>query len=326
MSRTPLYILILVCCCLLWGWSFPTMQIISRAVDTHTVGHDSPAVAGTLAARALNNGVRFLLAGLLYLALTARCQRGFSRADVFGGLTVGAFFGGGMLLQILGLTWALPSVSGFLTALAVIFAPVAQSLLFRRPVGRAVWLAVAVAMIGMVLLSWPKPDAIGAFTLARKPPLPWLGEILTVLASMFFTAQILSLDRFGQAANPARLTGIMFFTTAALSLLVAFLAGPGCFRASTLAAVASDRTVWWTLGTLVLFSSVAAMHLMNTFQPRVSPATASVVYCTEPIFATLFSLAFGTENLTLLTLLGGTTVLAAVLIVAAKPTPTAARL
>jgi drug/metabolite transporter (DMT)-like permease len=290
-----------------------------HAVEVHTIGHADPAVVETLASRALINGIRFLLAGLLYVAITARYQHGFSRADVLGGLSVGVFFGGGMLLQIVGLAWALPSVSGFLTALAVVFAPLGQSLFFRRPVGRAVWLAVAVAVAGMAMLSWPKPEAAAAFTLAKKPPLPYLGEILTVLGAMIFTAQILALDRFGQSASPARLTGIMFFTTAGLSLLVAVLAGPSSFRASTLVAIASDRTVWWTLGSLVLFSSVVALHLMNTFQPRVSPAIASVAYCSEPLFATLFSLAFGAERLTLLTIQGGAAVLAAVLLVALKP-------
>ncbi|MFI5381489.1 MAG: DMT family transporter [Tepidisphaerales bacterium] len=319
MPRTLLPILILVLCCLLWGWSFPTMQVISHAVEVHTIGHAEPTVVETLASRALINGIRFLLAGLLYLAITARYQHGFCRADVVGGLAVGVFFGGGMLLQILGIAWVLPSVSGFLTALSVVFAPVAQSLLFRRPVGRTIWLAVAVAIVGMALLSWPKPEAAAAFTLAKKPPLPHLGEILTVLGSMIFTAQILAVDRFGQSASPVRLTGVMFFATAGLSLLVALAAGPSCFRWTTLVAIASDRTVWWTLGTLVLFSSVVALHLMNKFQPRVSPATASVVYCSEPLFATLFSLAFGAEKLTFLTILGGAAVLAAVLIVAVKP-------
>ena len=57
---------------------------------------------------------------------------------------------------------------------------------------------------------------------------------------------------------------------------------------------------------------------MNTFQPRVSPATASVAYCSEPLFAAMFSVLLGTEQLTALTLVGGGAVLVAVLTVAAR--------
>ncbi len=323
-SRAPLAVAMLILCCLLWGWSFPTMQIVSRAFDSHTHPRNP---LDLLASRALFNGLRFGLAGLLYFLLTLRHHHSFSRADILGGGAVGATFGVAMLLQILGLTWALPSVSGFLTALAVVFAPLAQALVLRRAVGPAVWLAVGVAFLGMVLFSWPNPAANAAHTLATTPPLPLFGEFLTVLASMIFTAQILSVDHFGQAAHPVRLTSVMFLTTSLISLLVAGVLSRGTmFRPALLVGLAGDHTVWWTLGTLVLFSSVAAMHLMNTFQPRVSPAIASVVYCCEPLFATLFSLAFGAENLTVLTILGGAAVLAAVLIVAIKPAnPTAPR-
>ncbi|MGA2500132.1 MAG: DMT family transporter [Tepidisphaeraceae bacterium] len=321
-SHAPLAVAMLIVCCLMWGWSFPTMQIVSRAFDSHTHARDS---IDLLASRALFNGFRFGLAGLLYLLLTLGHHRSFSRADILGGMAVGASFGIAMLFQILGLTWARPSVSGFLTALAVVFAPLAQALVLRRAVGPAAWLAVALAFLGMVLFSWPNPAAGAANTLVTTPPLPLLGECLTVLASMIFTVQILSLDHYGQSAHPVRLTSIMFLTTSVISLFVAgVLSRGGMFRPSLLAGLAGDRTVWWVMSTLVLFSSVGAMHLMNTFQPRVSPAIASVVYCSEPLFATLFSLAFGAEQLTFLTILGGVTVLAAVLIVAIKPaSPTA---
>src|SRR5437773_870899 len=76
---------------------------------------------------------------------------------------------------------------------------------------------------------------------------------------------------------------------------------------------------WWLIAgilSLVFFSSVIALHLMNAYQPHVSPAMASVVYCLEPVFATLFSVLFGMEALTVMTIGGGAVILGAVLIVA----------
>jgi drug/metabolite transporter (DMT)-like permease len=115
------------------------------------------------------------------------------------------------------------------------------------------------------------------------------------------------------------LTSVMLLTCAVMSLVVAAgLSGGRVLLPGVLAALASDRVVWWSLGSLVLFSSVLAVPLMNTYQPRVSPATASVAYCSEPLFALLFSVLLGTEQLTALTLVGGGAVLAAVLVVAAQ--------
>ena len=52
---------------------------------------------------------------------------------------------------------------------------------------------------------------------------------------------------------------------------------------------------------------------MNASQPHVSPAVASVVYCMEPVFATMWSVFFRTESLTALTFVGGGLVILAML-------------
>jgi len=263
----------------------------------------------------------------------------WGRPEWVGGFIVGAFFAAGMLLQVMGLCWTLPSVSAFLTSMAVVFAPLGQALIFKRRVGRVIWLAVGVAVMGVVMLSWPKGGAeIAAGTLAQEPPIAHLGEMLTVLAAIMFSAEILALDWYGKgsaphpmepqgaAPDPARknrrsadstgITLVMLGTTGVLSLAAGLaVCGPGIWQTSAWAAVATDRTVWWSFSTLILFSSVMALSLMTRFQPRVSPAVASVVYCTEPIFGTMFSMAFATETLTWITVVGGMTVLGAVGIV-----------
>ena len=317
-AQASLAIGVLVFCCVLWGWSFPTMQYASRAFDAHTIGHANPATPETLSSRALLNGIRFLIAGVLYSLLTLKSQRKFARSETVGGIAVGLLFGTGMLLQVLGLAWARPSVSGFLTSMAVVFAPLAQAWLLRRKVGGVVWVAVVLALAGVTLLAWPDPAA-GHGGLTAVPPLPLLGETLTVLGAIVFTAQILAVDHYGQAADPRRLTSVMLLTCAGMSLAVAAVLSSGrLLQPEILAKLALDRTVWWSLGSLILFSSVLAIPLMNTYQPRVSPATASVVYCSEPLFALLFSVLLGAEHLTVPTLAGGAAVLAAVLVVAAS--------
>lgn len=302
-------VIALVVCCILWGYSFPVMQIATGAFEKH-IG------ASGLAARAWFNGIRFGLAALLYWLISHRQQKGMSRDAWIGGGIVGAFFAGGMLLQVMGLVWALPSVSGFLTALAVVFAPLGQAMLFKRHVSGGTWFAVLLAVLGMILLSWPKPDAHAANTLAITPPIPYLGEILTVLASMLFSAEILAVDHYGQKVTPARLTFIMLATTSLLSLITgAALSGGAPIHWRGLM---TDATLRWSMASLILFSSVAALHLMMVHQPRLSPATASVIYCTEPLFATMFSLIFATERLTLLTVSGGMVVVIAVYVVARR--------
>lgn len=317
-ASQSLAIAVLVSCCVLWGWSFPTMQYASRAFDLHTIGHPDATAVESLTARALLNGSRFLIAGLLYVLITARAQWRFSRNELVGGIIVGLMFCGGMLLQVLGLAWARPSVSGFLTSMTVVFAPIAQALILRRRVGGVVWTAVGLALAGATLLAWPNPEA-GQGGLTLQPPVPFLGEALTLLGALVFTAQILAVDHYGQASDSRRLTSVMLLTCAILSLAIAATTGGATvFRPAIFQALALDHSVWWSMGSLILFSSVIAIPLMNKYQPCVSPATASVVYCSEPLFALLFSVMLGAEHLTALTLAGGAAVLGAVLVVAIR--------
>jgi drug/metabolite transporter (DMT)-like permease len=305
----------LVVCCVFWGYSFPVMQFGTAAFDRHVL----PTGAGgaeVLASRGLFNGVRFGLAAMLYGVLTWPRQRKFGRDDVIGGTLVGTFFAAGMMFQVVGLRWVLPSVSGFFTALPVVFAPLAQALILKRAVGGKTWLAVVLAVVGIVLLSWPKPDAVAANTVAIRPPVPYLGELLTIAGAAVFTAEIICVHHFGQTADAVRLTFVMLVTTAVLSVILGAVMGPGLLRVSAWRGLLSDREVAWTMATLVVVSSVMALHMMNIYQPRVSPAIASVVYCTEPLFSTLFSVLFATERLTMMTIAGGAVVIGSVLMVA----------
>jgi drug/metabolite transporter (DMT)-like permease len=307
---------VLVFCCVCWGYSFPVMQFGTRAFDRHVL----PSGASDLqefASRALYNALRFGLAALLYGLVTLPRQRKFSRHDIVGGGLVGAFFAGGMLLQVTGLRWILPSVSSFFTALPVVFAPLIEGVILKRSIGRATWFAVVLAVVGIILLSWPKPEALAGNTQTVAAPGPYLGELLTIAGAAVFTVEILCVHHFGQNASPVRLTFVMLVSTGVLSFIAALVLGGGrMISVAGTRGLLHDREFAWTMSTLILISSVLALYLMNHYQPRVSATVASVVYCTEPLFGTLFSLAFATEKLTLLTAAGGVVVIASVLVVA----------
>lgn len=323
--------------CLLWGMSFPLMKgaaatfdgVVARAV----VGPGARPAMPDLAVRATFNAWRFALGTVLYLAVLRPRLREFSRADVLGGLVVGGFYGGGVLLQLLGLQFTLPSVAGFLTSMAVVFTPLGQAILFRRPVGRRVALGVMLATVGVATMSLPAVDAGAAATTtaaaATPPPLPMLGQALVLASAVLFTGQILALDHFGGSrpggpapADPARLTLVTFAAAAALNAAGALpLGAASLHRAEVLAPLWGDWRFTLAMAVLVVLSLVLAMHLMNRYQPAVSPAAAAVIYCLEPVFATAFSVALGSERLVWPTVVGGAAILAAVLVVALRRGP-----
>ncbi len=313
-ASIALPISILILCCLFWGFSFPSMQISAAIFEKSLAdyGIDLSNTRGQLASRSIFNAWRFALASAAFFLLPSPRQRRFSRSDLLGGLVVGLTFCIGILLQLIALRYILPSTSSFLTSLCVIFAPLAQTLLLRRPHGRRTILAIVVALIGMFILSQPNPHATTPQTIAQTPPFPHLGEILTIIGALLFTVQILSIDHFGQTADPTRLTLIM--------LAGICLGGASFHRAPVIHSLTHSQTFLICFVLLALLSSMLSQYLMNRYQPLIPPATAAVVYCLEPVFGTLFSVAFATERLSAITMIGGVIIILAVLIVARKNT------
>lgn len=295
----------LALCCLFWGLSFPLMQMAADGFARGARWIERPVVQD-LALRATYIGWRFGAAGLLYALMTFRSQRRYRPSELHGGLIAGIFFTAGNVLQMAGLRYALPSVSAVLTSMVVVFTPFLQYFVLRRKVGSSTWQAVAIALLGIIVLSLPNPSAAAALTLTVVAPVRWLGEAATLVASMLFTGQVLTVDHFGKDADPRRFTLVMFMTAAVVSVVVGLITGGGALYAqSTLLAVAGDRRFLLVSLAIVVVCSMGAFHLMNTAQPLVSPAVASVVYCLEPVFATAWSVVLGTEAITWLTLTGG---------------------
>lgn len=320
-------IVVLSVCCVFWGFSFPAMKLAVTAFEQQVVAGgafaESPLQRKVALCTTLN-AWRFGVAAVLFWLITRSWRRRLSKDDWRGGVLVGLGFAAGMTVQIIGLHYTLPSISSFLTALVVIFAPLGQAFVLRQRVGWHTWTAVALATAGMIILAQPDPSQAGFR--GATPPFPYAGEILTILGSLFFTAQILAVDHYGKRIEPVHLTLVLFICTAAFSAIAGMFFGASSFyEPDTLSRLVSDRTLQWTVGFMVLFSSVLAMHWMNVFQPHLNPAIASVVYCLEPIFGTLFSIMLGTEILAKTTVIGGAIILAAVVVVSRRKEEQAAQ-
>ncbi len=312
-ARTAVALLVVLCA--FWGMSFPLMQKTTEAMKRAVLASGVDlGQRQEIVVAATCNAWRYAAATVAYLLLTRRRQGRYTSRDVRAGLIVGAFMGGGMFLQLLGLQYTLPSVSAFLTAVPI-FTPVGQGLLFRRRLTGRTMLAIAIAVGGIAVFTQAAGAGASQGTLARPSPFPLMGELLTVASAMFFAGVILGIDRFSDVQTP-RLTAGMFLVTAAVNLAaVGPMAWP-LYSPRVLLALFLDPEFFWPMMVLVLVCSSLAIHLMNAYQPLISPAMASVVYCLEPVFATAFSLLLGMEKWVPMTGLGGAIIIAAVLIIA----------
>ncbi|MCW2500851.1 MAG: Threonine/homoserine efflux transporter RhtA [Frankiales bacterium] len=240
---------------------------------------------------------RFALAAAAMLLLRPRSVAALGGAGRRAGFLVGLALGAGYLLQTLGLQHTSAAVSGFITGMFVVLTPLGAALLLRRPPGRAAWLAVGLATVGLGLLSL-HGFAVGA------------GELLTLGCAAAFALHIVGLGQWAKSYDAFGLAVVQLLTTALLCGLVAVPGG---------LAVPPDASVWGALALTALAATALAFVVQTWAQAHLAPTRAAVVMTMEPVFGGVFAVLLAGEVLGLRTLLGAALVLAAMVLTEVGP-------
>jgi drug/metabolite transporter (DMT)-like permease len=114
------------------------------------------------------------------------------------------------------------------------------------------------------------------------------GERLTLLAAALFTGDILWLDRPEFASADKLRATVVMFATMALCLVPVAICGAPANTAWTHAY--ETPTVLAMLAVLLVASTLVAFTVMNVWQPHITPTHATLIYCAEPVFASLYAL------------------------------------
>lgn len=309
--RTALLMLLLAN--FFWGLSFPLIKAIAHAHEQLLPG------SGNWFITAMSIAPRFLLGAAFMWLISLGQMRDASARELKQGVLLGLSASCGMLFQTDGLQFTTASTSAFLTQFYVILIPAWLALRSRRWPAPVVWAASALVLAGAAVLArfdWHE------LHLGR-------GELETLLSSVFFMWQILTLEHKGFAGNRVRpVTTVMFTTQAAIFTVMALGTAPQ----------AADVLVPWTSGPWLLFTvlltgfcTIGSFTLMNRWQPHITATEAGLLYTTEPIFTSVMALFlpgvfsvwagfhYANETLTWQLLVGGALITAANLLIQLRP-------
>jgi len=229
-------------------------------------------------------GLRFLVATVILAPFCVGRLRRLSRRGWLVGTGVGVLLFAGFALQTVGLKTISPGLSGFLTSLYVIVVPLILVLFTRRWPSPLLALGVVVVVAGLAVLS-----IYGSFGFG------W-GEILTLLATVFWALHILGVSYGSIRISTIAFVELQMATVAVLSLITAF---------------AFERPVLfpgWEATGAVLWTGVmggVVAYVFVVFGQRYTPPTlAGVIMSLEAVFALITSIVVGYDSLTVRTLIG----------------------
>ncbi len=259
MSRTVKAHVLLVLVTLVWGATF---VVIKDALQDATP--------------LLFNAVRMALAaaalGLFYLRSLRRMSAGALRS----GLLVGTFLWLGYEFQTTGLKLTTPSKSAFLTGLSVILVPIFLALFWHRRLRAWTWAGVALAFVGLYLLTVPASDA-GALTFTGVN----FGDVLTLGCAIGFAFQIIYLGRATRVWPFEQIATLQAATAAVLMAITApLLEQPHI--------VWSGRVIF-AIAVTGLLGTAAAFTIQAWAQQFTSPTYTALIFALEPVFAWMTS-------------------------------------
>jgi drug/metabolite transporter (DMT)-like permease len=241
--------------------------------------------------------VRFTIAGLVMLAIAHRAVLGLERRTVRRALIVGAIYGVAQILQTAGLAHTAASVSGFITGMYVVCTPLLAALLLRTRITAMTWGAVALATAGLAVLTL-NGVSVG------------YGEALTFVAAMLYALHIVSLGAWSTARDALGMSVVQLLVIAVICLVATAPDG--------LVLPATGRD-WAAVVYMALVAGALGLLAQTWAQSQLSPTRTAIIMSMEPVFAALFAVLLGGEEVELRMVLGGAMVLAAMLLVELSP-------
>jgi drug/metabolite transporter (DMT)-like permease len=247
------------------------------------------------------NAIRMLLASVCLLLIFWKEVRQLRKPAFLAALVAGLFLWAGYELQTTGLKLTTPSKSGFLTGISVVLVPIFLALFWKRKVNRWTAVGVAVAFLGLILMTVPAGESAWAEWSSVNA-----GDLLTLACAVAFAFHIIFL---GRATGKHPFAQIAFLQTAVATVLM-FATVPALENVQV---TWSPAVVWGILITGILGTAVA--FSVQAWAQQFTPAThTALIFTLEPVFAWLTSYIVLHERLGARAGLGAGLILAGVLV------------
>ena len=263
-----------------WGWAFVIMK-------------------DSIARQSVNNFLfsRFALAVVVMIVLRPQVFKLFNKDLVTRSAFAGTFLGVGYILQTLGLERTGAAITGFITGLYVVFTPLIAALILKTRVTLLTWGCVALATIGLALLS------IRGWSIG-------FGELLVLACAFCFGAHIISLGKWSPGRDAYAMTVIQLAMCTLLTGIASIAEGGY--------SPPPDWGVWATVVFTAVVCTAVAFMVQTWSQAHMSTTKVAVILTMEVVFAAVFAILFGGESLTLQTAIGGTLVVIAMYVIVIK--------
>ena len=278
MQKKKLYLSLLILGTAFWGVSFTFVKT--------GVGHGSPF---------LFLFYKFMIAGLCLAVVFFNQLKYITRNTVRISLLIGVPLLIATVLQTIGLKYTTVSNAAFITGMDVVLIPILKLLVYRKKVVFKVWIACALALVGLYIIVVKDGLSLN------------IGDLWILACALGFAFYVLQVGKFSTEEKPIP----------SVILLMLFCA-LGCLAF----ALFDEHVIWlpdnsdfWIGVFFVAIPATAYMYaVQNVGQRYLGEEKVALTYLFEPVFATMAGSILLNEKFSSEILIGGSLILTAMII------------
>ena len=253
--------------------------------------------------------LRFFTATLILLPFAFKIFRNINRQIFRDGVFLGLLYFIGFTTQTVGLKYTTATKSAFITGTFIIFTPVFQVLIERRPPAKRVLLGILLVLTGLIFLTSKGDSLLGVFSEISESFN--IGDFLTLLCALFFALYLVYLDIITKRNDYKPLVFLQIAVTGILGLLFSFLFNG--WEIETIEFSFSSSLLFAVLYTSI-FATVLTTTIQTKYQKFVTPSVAGIIFSFEPIFAAVFAFFVLNEKISNFGLVGCVLIFAGLLV------------
>ncbi|MDL2211944.1 DMT family transporter [Erysipelotrichaceae bacterium OttesenSCG-928-M19] len=241
--------------------------------------------------------IRFTITALALCIVFHKRLKKITKQTVFFGLALGIVFFASMTIHSEALETTTVSKNAFLVVMNVVFVPIIMYVVFKTKIRSYFAFGVATMIIGFFILVFNVDifDLANSLASLKSQANIVLGDYLTIIASFIFAMQIVMIGYFVTKDDPINLTIIQMATAAFLSI------GYCLVTKQPIPLINLDTASWlpglWAFLYLGIFGCFAFAGQI-VIQKHIPASNVALIFSTESMFASMFSVLLGLEPLT----------------------------
>lgn len=222
--------------------------------------------------------MRFGFSAILLVLVYLKKFREIKKIDIKRGGIIGAFMFLAFYFLIISIRFTTASKFSFIIGAYVLIVPFLAWIINKKKPDIYAVTGAALATIGLGFLTIEKGAAFNFW------------DLVAVCCSFFFAAHMIAIEKYGEDSDPIILTMIQFIVTALLFTLLT-----GIFEDYDFSILPQIK---WTLGYLVVVSTVIPFAIQNVVQRYISSTSTALILTLQSAFGTVFAVYYLKEKMT----------------------------